>query len=313
MRRTTTIAAAVALLAWPAPASAADTVVATVPRATPVDVYAGHALWSTWDGTAYHLSEYADGRARELPIPQSAVPFDADAGSDAHGAPIAVYSRCRRAPLSPWALDGRRGCDLYAYRFATGREVRIARADSKADEYFPAVSHGRLAFTRTYRDGARRLYWRTLGRGGASHRLRGGPTDEDAVPFDLDMRGRTVAFVWRFEFGGQLREATTDGKGRLVLRIPGSGAAVNDITALGPSLTGGSLYWMLRVSGDEPVWSRVRRDRGRQASTRVDAAAEGYAHGGGASWYVVPAGADIYAVHRAAGLRYEVADPIVLE
>jgi hypothetical protein len=301
-----------------AQARAADRVVATVTRATPVDAYAGHALWSAWDGSGYRLTESTGGHIRTLPIAAGAVPFDADAGSDAKGAPIAVYSRCRRAPLSPWALDGRRGCDLYEYRFATGREIRITRANSKADEYFPAVWRGRLAFTRTYRNGDRRLYWRTLGHAGPSHRLRGGTTAEEAVPVDLDLRGHTVAFVWQFEFGGELRIATTSGKGRRLVQIPGSGAAANDISGQGPSLSGGSVYWMLSVSGDEPVWSRVRRvrvasRRQQQATTRIDADTAGFAHDRSGSWYVRDAGAGRFEVHQATGVRYERADPIVLE
>ena len=326
MRRDAIVLGLAALLAvLPAEqAAAADTVVARVPRPTPVEVFAGHTLWSAWDGKAYRLTDYSAGAARTLPVAASAVPFEADVGSDAQGEPIAVYARCRRAPLSPWALDGRRGCDLYAYRFASGRERRIARANSGADEYFPAVWRGRIAFTRTYRGGRRALYWRKLGRGGASHRLRGGPTGEPAVPEDLDMRFGTVAFVWRYEFGAELRIATTAGKGRRLVRIPGSGAAANDLTAQGPSIGGGSVYWMLSVGGDDPVWSRIRRirivsGRQQQATTRIEAdarrqrATTGFGHDRSASWYVRAAGPNGFEVHRATGLAYAPADPIVLD
>ena len=317
--------AAAALATLPtANAAADDTIVATVPRSTPVDVYAGHTLWSTWDGKAYRLTDYSAGAARTLPVAASVAPFDADVGSDANGDPVAVYARCRRAPLAPWGLDGRRGCDLYAYRFATGREVRIARANSRADEYYPAVWRGRIAFTRAYRDGRRALYWRKLGRAGASHRLRGGPTGDPAVPADLDMRFGTVAFVWRYEFGSELRLATTTGKGRRLVRIPGSGAAANQLAAQGPSIAGGSVYWMLSVGGDDPVWSRIRRvriasGRQQQATTRIDAdpslprATEGFGHDRSASWYVRDVAPDRFEIHRVTGLRYETADPIVLE
>jgi hypothetical protein len=317
MMRSATIAAAAALALTPASAGAKDTAVATVARSTSVDVYGGHAVWSTWDAAAgaYRLTEYAGGRARTLPVAPNAVPFDADVGPDASGRPAIVYSRCRRAPLSPWALDGRRGCDLYAFR--SGREVRLARADSAADEYFPALWRGRLAFTRTYRDGQRLLYWRALGHPGPSHRLRGGPTAEPAVPADLDLRFGTVAFVWRYEFGAELRVATTSGEGRRLVRIPGSGAAANQLAAEGPSIAGGSVYWMLAVSGDEPAWSRIRRvrlaaGRQQQSDTRIDRASAGFAHDRSASWYVSQAGADVFEIHRATGLRYERADPIAL-
>jgi hypothetical protein len=318
------IGMAAVLAALPATdASAADTVVAMVPRATPVDVSGGHALWSAWDGKSYRLTDHSAGRTRALPVGGRTVPFDADVGSDAQGEPIAVYSRCRRAPLDAWALDGRRGCDLYLYRFASGRQSRITRANSTADEYFPAVWRGRLAFTRTYRNGQRRLYWRTLGRAGASHRLAGGPTEEPAVPRDLDIRGGTVAYVRKYEFGAELRTATTTGKGRRLVRVPGSGAAANQLTAQGPSLAGGNVYWMLSVGGDAPVWSRIRRvnvaAHGRQqTTTRIDAdpslprATEGYGHDASGSWYVRDVAPDRFEVHRASGLRYEPADPIVL-
>jgi hypothetical protein len=59
MMRSATIAAAAALALTPASAGAEDTAVATVARATPVDVYGGHAVWSSWDAAAgaYRLTE----------------------------------------------------------------------------------------------------------------------------------------------------------------------------------------------------------------------------------------------------------------
>jgi len=54
------------LLLAAAPARA-DTLVATVARPTTVDAAAGRAVWSAWDGSAYRLTEYADGQVQTDP------------------------------------------------------------------------------------------------------------------------------------------------------------------------------------------------------------------------------------------------------
>jgi hypothetical protein len=167
------------------------------------------------------------------------------------------------------------------------------------------------------------VYRRALDGGGSPHRLRRGSTKEgDAVPEQLDMRGGSVTFVWRHEFGAELRLASGHG-GRLLVRVPGSGAAAEQLEAQGPSLRGGAVYWALAVGGSAPAFSELRRvavpnRHQTRATTRIDAdpsrprATEGFAQDRGSSWYVRAAGPDAYEIHVATGLSYEPAPPIVL-
>src|SRR4051812_20357618 len=145
------------MLASAAPAQAADTIVATVARPTPVDAYGGRAVWSAWDPAlgAYRLTVDNRGRIRTLPMAPSPTQFDVDLGPGPHGGTIAIYSRCAHAVLGTSQLDGHQGCDLYAYRFATGRETKLANASTRADEYAPAAWGRRIAFTRTSDAGGR--------------------------------------------------------------------------------------------------------------------------------------------------------------
>jgi hypothetical protein len=309
------------------PAQAADTVVSTVARPTTIDAYGDRAVWSAWDPSAraYRLTEYADGAARQVPVRASAVPFDVDLGPAAGGGTLAVYSRCTRPPADTWVLNGRRGCDLYAYDFTRGRERRLAGANSAADERWPTVWGSRIAFTRTYtpRQGRTRrfLYWRPLEGRGASRRLDRGPTAEDAIPEYLDLRGRRVAFVWSYEYGSELRLDTTSGHERRLVRLPGSGAASTELDAQGPTVVGDAVHWALAVGGEEPSFSEIRRfdlttGSESRTTTRIEGggntrwATEGFAQAGaGTSWYVRAAATDRYEVHVATGLSYEPAPP----
>ena len=325
-------AAAVAAVMLVAPAaSAADRVVATVAKQTGIYAHGDRAVWSAWDPAVdrYRLTEYADGRVRTLPIKPGRVPFDVDLGPGPDGHMLAVFSRCKRPPQTTWQLNGRRGCDLRVYDFHSGRERAIGRANSTADERWPAVWHNRIAFTRTYRprDGRTRryLYWRPLHGRGASDRLDRGPlTRGDAVPEQLDMNRRRVAFTWTYEYGADLRLDWLGGRERRLVRIPGSGAAVNTLAAQGPRISGRDVHWMLSVGSDAPVFSEIRRHgirsgRDTRATQRIDAdpslprATEGFGQGGGASWYVRAAAAGSYEIHRTTGLDFEKAPPIELE
>jgi hypothetical protein len=319
--RTAVGLATVLAIGLAAPAAADDRVVATVAKPTGIDAYRGRAVWSAWDPTrqAYRLTAFIRGRVETLPVKPSKVPFDVDLGPGPHGLLHAVFSRCKRPPLSTWALDGRRGCDLYAAHLGAP-QFKLRHVNSAADEYWPTIWNGQIAFTRTYRprggNTRRFVYRRALDGGGSPHRLRRGSTKEgDAVPEQLDMRGGSVTFVWRHEFGAELRLASGHA-GRLLVRVPGSGAAAEQLEAQGPSLRGGAVYWAL-TGLEAPVSSELRRvdvanRRQERATTPVDDATAGFAQDGATSWYVRAAGPDAYEIHRVTGLRYEPAPPIVL-
>jgi hypothetical protein len=316
------------LLASAAPAQAADTIVTTVARPTPVDAYGGRAVWSAWDPAigAYRLTADNRGRIRTLPVAPSPTKFDVDLGPGPHGGTIAIYSRCTHDVLGTSQLDGHQGCDLYAYRFATGRETKLADASTRADEYAPTAWGRRIAFTRTSDAGGRfprrRMYWRALTGNGPAHRLQGNPKDiGSGFPEELDMRGRRVAFVWQYEWGADLCLSTVGGRGRLLLRMPGSGAEVFDLTAQGPTVGRRDVHWALSVGEAFPTFSEIRRvalstlkeeratKRIDTASTKVSRATSGFAQDGGVSWYVKVPSQDSYEIHRASGLTYEPAPP----
>jgi hypothetical protein len=324
MRSWMTAAGLIAVLALPASAAADDQIIATTAKPTTVDAARGHAVWSAWDPAveAYRLMEYTRaGQVRPTRVAPSPVPFDVDLGTDPFGGTMAVFSRCERPPLDTFALNGRRGCDLYYYRLAGGGAKLRNASSPGADEYWPTVANGRVAFTRTYKARGHRtrryVYWRKFRGTGPSHRLRRGP--DGGVPEQLDMRGRRVTYLWTFEFGGQVRVADTRGGGRALVRVPGSGAAARDLFAQGPTLGGGTVNWML--ANDNPVVSEIRRvavgggDHER-ATTRIESdatlATRGFSQDGGTSWYVKAVG-DAFEIHRMTGLAYEPAPPIVLE
>jgi hypothetical protein len=325
MHTRTTLAGitAAVTMAAAAPAQATDEVVATVAKPTTISAARGHAVWSAWDpaSNGYRLMHYQrNGDVARIRIPSNPVPFDIDIGKDPFGGTMGVYSRCDRPPVSTFALNGRRGCDIYRTRLTTGGgEVKQRNASGPADEYWPAVWGGRLAFTRTYkkREG-RFVYWRSVEGTGPSHRLRRGPAG--GVPEQLDMRGKKVAYVWQFEFGAQVRLADTSGGGRTVVRIPGSGAAARDLFAQGPTLGGGFVHWGLASS--DPIVSEARRTHlagGDQehATTQVAAgsalATRDFSFDGGVAWYVKAVDAGTYEIHRVTGLRYEPAPPLEID
>jgi hypothetical protein len=137
---------------------------------------------------------------------------------------------------------------------------------------------------------------------------------------ELDMRGRRVAFSQHLEFGGSLRLTSIGGRGRVLVGLPGSGAAVNDLSAQGPAISGDTVRWGYVVAGDRPAFMEIRRvataTRNEQrATTRVDALDDrsspttGFAFFDGVAWYVRTRVADAFEVHRATALTYEPAPP----
>jgi hypothetical protein len=306
-----------------APANAADSVVATVAKQTPIDAFGGRAVWSTWDpaAAAYRLTVYNGGRVRNLPVAPSASPFQADLGEGSHGGTVAIYSRCSKPVEVTVDTAGRRGCDLYLYRFATAREVKITRANSKADETWPTVWHNRIAFVRESRvrpfTAKSVAYWRPLAGKGPWQRLRKGREEVGSgSPEELDMRGNRIAFINQYEWGADLRTTMIGGRGRVLVAMPGSGAEVFDLTGQGPTVGRRTVHWALSIGQDSPVFSEIRQVdlttlAEKRATARIDApdsvdrATQGFAQDAGTSWYVEVPAPDAFEIHRATGLQYE--------
>jgi hypothetical protein len=212
------IALVTAALALAAPARA-DEVVAEPIRPTVVAAHGDRLAWSELDPATgdHRLMTRIAGVTSAVPVTGRAVPFDVDLGPDAEGAVVAVYSRCRVEPRrgSPrirawrsgtpqWSTG--RGCDLFAFSFATARETRLGTPSTAgASEFLPTIWRNRVAFARVYerRRGAagRRvhLYSRMLDAGGSSRGLAEPPRGRGAVepgPSSMDLRGRRVAVAW---------------------------------------------------------------------------------------------------------------------
>src|SRR4051812_37025041 len=149
------VLAVILVLAAPAVAHREFTVALTS-RPTPVSAYAGRLVWSAYDpatGT-FRLTEThgtpAGPQTTTLPVAPRTVPFDADVGPDADGAPTVVYSRCATEPrpggvelpgaagLPVWATG--RGCDVFRYRLGAAGETRDDTVSTRAaSEFLPTL------------------------------------------------------------------------------------------------------------------------------------------------------------------------------
>jgi hypothetical protein len=232
MRRFLLISCSLAGLLVPAAAARADEVIATVTRPTPVTAHAGRIVWSAYDSgqQAFFLTQRVGGVTSRVPVRPRSVPFDVDLGPDANGETVAAYSRCSRDPVArdprignviaqmpDWSRG--RGCDLYRFDFASGRETRIATANSPgASEFLPSVWKATVAFARVYerkrglRGERAYLYARPITGAGRSRRLIAGSRSDfrfctggrprrcervvEPGPTALDLFGRRLAFGW---------------------------------------------------------------------------------------------------------------------
>src|SRR5687768_741346 len=100
MRRCWLVWVSLAVFLSPAADAAADEVIATTARPTPVSAHAGRIVWSTYDPAerAFFLAQSFGGVTSRVPVRPRTVPFDADLGPDVNGETVAAYSRCAREP-----------------------------------------------------------------------------------------------------------------------------------------------------------------------------------------------------------------------
>lgn len=166
-----------------------EVVLARESRGFGVDAYNGYVLWSSWDGERrrYRLVARRHGRTVTLPIRPSTSLLDASLGPDRRGQTVAVYSRCRS-----------RGCDLYQFRFKTGRETLLRRVSSPStSEFSPTIWRDRLAFLRrsSGRNGSVGIY--IAGPGRSLRKVRGGTQGQGSTGVtQLKLRGSRLAFSW---------------------------------------------------------------------------------------------------------------------
>lgn len=249
--------------------------IALLERSTPVSAYEDRLAWSRYDASTgrYALMTRVDGVTSSVPVATRGVPFDVDVGPDPHGDVAAVYSRCQIEPRSgdprvrqwvagtpQWSTG--RGCDLYKYTFATGRETRIAAANSGgASEFLPTIWKERVAFARVYthRPGVKGrrvyLYHRPVIGGGASQGLPEPPRGErgkvEPGPSSLDLYGRRLGVAWETYRGGPVSEIDliTIGDGRRLVERAGSGD-IQAVNLVSPSLRAGRMHYGRGEFGD---------------------------------------------------------------
>ena len=215
------------------------------------------------------------------------MPFDVDLGPDRLGRAVAVYSRCTsEAPNGRYAVnlvaayDTGRGCDLYRYDFATGRESRIRSTStpggsgscrrsgrtgspSRASGKQRRGKAGALTYIYTRRldrpeplpAAARRavravaLGARRLGGGKpAVRRLVGGPG-----PTALDLRQRQLAVTWGYRLpggasGSQIQLDTLSGATKVIARADTH--RMPNVTVVFGSLAHEGLFWVQQGNDD---------------------------------------------------------------
>jgi len=194
----------------------ADVVIATETQPTTVSAFGGLVLWSSAVPTTgqYVLRSWNGTSIETLPIPARDAPFDADLGPDAHGRPVAVYSRCTSETRNPLLAIGPfpdyragRGCDLFRYHFDARREERLRSLSSPSqNEFTPTIWGTHVAFARDVGNAKRRasqLYVGTLRSDQPTRRIRGGDNPFDrafcasrARPSRLDLRASRLVFAW---------------------------------------------------------------------------------------------------------------------
>jgi hypothetical protein len=211
-----------ALAAAPAPAGAADTVIAQPALSQVVSAHAGRIAWSEADG---RLMTWFNGIASQVPVPVQEGGFDVDLGPGPDGHTVAVYSR----------EDG-----LYLFDFVTGAERRLGRL-SKAGvrEQGPAISRTVVVFFRGTAT-RRGLYTGSLANG-RIRRIPNVPAEVSAY----DFQGRSLAYSsGRFSSGRSVDELyvhdVVSGKRHLVDRV--SSGALSSARFAGPAFAGSTLY-----------------------------------------------------------------------
>jgi hypothetical protein len=277
------VLALVCLLVFPAVARA-DFTVATVQRATPVSAYAGHVVWSQYEGGAFRLYEAHASTAGQvttaLPVPPRAVPFDADVGPGADGAPTVVYSRCTTEPrlgidrVPVWATG--RGCDVYAFPLGAAAEARVAGVSTGgASEFLPSIWRDRVAFARVY-VGRNRLPYVYVRGDGPSERQPGGLRGETGLPgpTSLDLAGVRLGLTWGATVNGDFRSDarldTTTGGHTLLEFTTGQGVGNRVVSAF---VFSGRVWWVHETtSGPQHSYRRWRISTEKLEQAEIPAA-----------------------------------------
>jgi hypothetical protein len=209
------IAPVMLVLAAPASASAADTVVAQLQRPSTIRDYAGIQVFSSFDGGAYRLAIRREGKVELLPVASSRAPFDVDIGPDRQRRPQLIYTRCKIELPTEIGGNANRGCDLFVFSLAGGSERPVRSANTSANEFAPTQWKGRIAFARALKGRDRPVvYTQELGAPrsrpaqrlpGIPQRARGQRATGGSID-QLELHGNGLAQTVSFVAEGQLSE-----------------------------------------------------------------------------------------------------------
>jgi hypothetical protein len=270
-RRALLVAPLVVALGGSAPASAADTVVAHLPRPSKIRTYGGVQVFSLFDGSAYRLAIRRNGAVEPLPVAPSRAPFDVDIGPDRHGRAQLVYTRCK-VEVASEAGNVNRGCDLYVLSLAGGGERPVRGANTSANEFAPTLWKGSIAFARALKGRDRPVVYviepgsprsrpaqRLPGvpRRARGQRATGGSVDE------LELQGNRLAQIVSFVAEGQVSDVrlvdTSDASTSRLARV-GVGEGGQYFTGVG--FADGYLAWAFSwVAGGGELVPGIYRDR----------------------------------------------------
>lgn len=157
------LGAAVVCCALMAPAAdrANSTVISTLSAESPISAGQGWLVWSVRSGTGWSLESFHEGRLATLPVATRPQPFDAQVGTNAAGAPVVTYSRCRVTPAMEDAglyVKGTgtltvpntgAGCRLRVLELDSGREGSPPVPEPRGvSDTTPAMWRGTLVFAR---------------------------------------------------------------------------------------------------------------------------------------------------------------------
>ncbi len=224
-RRVLGAAAVCCALLAPSAARANATVITTLSAESPISAGHGWLVWSVRSGAGWSLVGFHHGRLATLPVAARPQPFDAQVGTNAAGAPVVTYSRCRVTPAMEDAGSYAKGTGTLALpNTGAGCRLRVLDLDSGRErsppvpeprgvsDTTPAMWRGMLVFARkTAAHGSTSQIMLSLPAhparllalphgavpGGCPHRqgCRESPPGGEVQALSID--ARIVAFVWK--------------------------------------------------------------------------------------------------------------------
>lgn len=112
--------------------------------------YGGYVVFSQLDGSGkWQLMAWHKGTISPLDVPERGVPFDANAGPSASGAPTVVFSKCAHDPPLQGGWGKATGCHIYELALPDGTAMLVPGIYARrASDTTPAIWKGNIAFAR---------------------------------------------------------------------------------------------------------------------------------------------------------------------